>query len=289
MKIIDGEKLAEKAKDEIVAKLTSTDKSVLNNGRRPSLAIILVGEREDSQLYVSLKEKEAKKVGVDTHLYKFEQEVDEKEIKETIKFLNNDQEIDAVLLQLPLPKKFNTDEIIKLIDPKKDVDCLHPDNLKTLSGACSHDILVPPLFQVVFKILESANYETGNKRVCIVANSPIFRKTLAKVFACRGAETEETGPDDKDLQDKTSQADILITAVGRKHFLKKEHIKKNALIIDIGIKREEGKVFGDVDFDDVKEKAGFITPVPGGVGPMTVAMALFNTVELYKRNKERKT
>lgn len=284
-KIIDGEKLAKKIKDEIVGQLIDIDKKILISGRRPNLAIVLIGGREDSHLYVSLKEKEAKKVGVDTHLYKFDEEAKEEDIRETIKFLNNDDEVDAILLQLPLPKKFNTDEIIRLINPKKDVDCLHPDNLEVLSKTCSYDFLMPPLFQVVFKILGSINYNINEKKVCLVANSETFKKNLSKVFSCKGALVEVADPDEDSLRDKTSRADILITAVGRKEFLKKEYIKENAIVIDIGITKKDKKVFGDVDFKECKKKASSITPVPGGVGPMTVAFALANTLELYKKNK----
>jgi len=284
-KIINGEKLAKNIKDEIVGQLVNIDKKILINGRRPSLAIILIGGREDSHLYVGLKEKEAKKIGVDTHLYKFDEEAGEEDIKETIKFLNNDDEVDAILLQLPLPKKFNTDEIIKLINPKKDVDCLHPDNLEVLSKTCSYDFLMPPLFQVVFEILRSIDCNINEKKVCLVANSETFKKNLSKALSCKKALVEAIGPDEDSLENKTSQADILITAVGRKEFFKKEHIKEGAIIIDIGITKKGGKVFGDVDFKECKKKASFITPVPGGVGPMTVAFALANTVELYKKNK----
>lgn len=287
-KVIDGEKLAESIKDETIAELINISSKALCNGQRPNLAIILVGAREDSKIYVGLKEKEAKKVGVDTHLYKFDEKVSEEEVKETIKFLNKDPDIDAILLQLPLPVGFNTAGIIELIDPKKDVDCLHPDNRKTLAEICSRKFPLPPLFQVVLKIAESLNYNISGKKACIVANSEIFREALAKVLECRGAQAETVSSDDKDLKTKTRLADILITAIGKKHLIKKEDIKEGALIVDIGIVKEGKKVFGDVDFEGVKAKAGFITPVPGGVGPMTVAIVLHNAIELYKTNKCKK-
>jgi len=281
MKIIDGKKLAEKIKDEVVAEIVN-----INNGdacavKRPGLAIVLIGKRADSEIYVALKEKEAKKCGIDTHTYKFSEEVEESEIKETIKFLNKDEEVNAILLQLPLPKKFDTDEIVKLIDPKKDVDGFHPKNLEKILNGCPGRDNLPPLIQVVLEIIDSVKVEIKDKDVCVLVNSDVFGDSLKKIFTCQGGKVDIVKIDE-DWKSKSKKADILITAIGKKQFIKKEDIKKDALIIDIGITNEDGKVYGDVDMEDVKDVAGFITPVPGGVGPMTIAFALKSALILFK-------
>lgn len=278
--IINGKKLAEQIKNSIVKEIAKL------KSERPNLAIILIGNREDSKLYVKIKEEEAKKVGIDTHLYRCPKNTTEQEVLEMIDCLNNDKLVNAILIQLPLPKNFDTDAIIRAIKPNKDVDGFHPDNLKSLFKTCDHYKIMPPVFKVVLKILESINCEIKNKKVCIVANSKIFSKSLSHVLECKQAKVNIASADEAGLRDKTSQADILITAIGKPKFIKKEIIKKDAVIIDIGIAKIKDKVCGDVDFEDVKEKAGYITPVPGGVGPLTIAMALRNTLELYKKRRE---
>lgn len=274
-KIINGKALAEKIKDSII-------KEIVKLKIRPNLAIILIGKREDSEIYVSLKEKEAKKIGIDTHLYKCPENITGHEILEIIKCLNNDELIDAILVQLPLPKSIDTDTIIKAISPAKDVDCFHPDNLKILFKACNHTNAAPPVFEAVLEMLKSINCDLKNKQTCIIANSDVFGKSLKHVLKCKGAKARVVRADDKNLTSKTVQADILITAIGKPKFIKKDMVKKNAVIIDIGITKKNKKVYGDVDFEDVKDKAGYISPVPGGVGPLTIAMAFKNTLELYK-------
>jgi methylenetetrahydrofolate dehydrogenase (NADP+) / methenyltetrahydrofolate cyclohydrolase len=275
-KIIDGKLLAEKIKDQVAKEIYEL------KGPRPNLAIILVGEREDSVLYVDLKEKEAKKVGIDTHIYRCPADISEQEIYATIDFLNKDETIDAILVQLPLPKGYDTDGIILAIDPKKDVDRFHPDNLEKLLSSCDNKSVMPPLLSVILEILTSIEYDTKDKNVCVIANSEVFGISVRKVLECIGSKVVVTSIDDKDLINKSSKADVLITAVGKTPFLKNNFIKKEAGVIDIGITKEGDKVYGDVDLEDVKEKAGFITPVPGGVGPMTIAMLFKGTLDLYK-------
>ena len=275
---INGKLIADKIKDKVAKEIFE-----LGGSKRPNLAIILVGNRDDSKLYVDLKEKEAKKVGIDTHVYRCADNTHEPEIFSMIDYLNKDKAIDAILVQLPLPKNYDTDGIILAIDPRKDVDRFHPDNLEKLLRTCNHREVMPPVFRVVIKILKEIKFDIKNKKVCVLANSDIFGKSLVNVLSCLGADAQTHKPDEKKLSEKTQEADVLITAVGKAQFIKKDMIKKGAIIIDIGISREQGKIYGDVDFDDVKEKAGFITPVPGGVGPMTIAMLFENVLELYKR------
>lgn len=277
MDIINGKELAEKIKDNIVKEILKI------KSRRPSLAIILIGEREDSKLYVSLKEQEAGKVGIDTSLYRCPENITESEVFEMIRFLNEDDSIDAILIQLPLPSGFDTDGIILAIDPAKDVDGFHPDNIQSIFAG--EKFIMPPVCGVVLEMLESIKYELSGKNVCVLANSDIFGRTLAKIIASKGASCELANPD-SEFVSKTKEADVLISAIGRPHFVKKEMIKQDAILIDVGITKTSEGVKGDIDFMDVDGKASFITPVPGGVGPMTIAMAFRNTLELYRKNKK---
>lgn len=293
VQLIDGRALAEKIKDGIVKEIAALDKLPAPDkkkpgliSQRPNLAIILVGDRPDSALYVNLKEREAKKVGIDTHVYRCAADIPEREIFDTIDFLNRDDLIDAILVQLPLPAGFDTDGIIRAIDPRKDVDRFHPANLEILFKTCEHEKVIPPVIKVVLEILKSINCDLRGKKVCAVYNSEIFGKSLVKVLECRGAKCEAAKVDESELKNKTIRADILITAVGKPKFITADFIKAEAVIIDIGITKDGGKVCGDVDFKSVKNKAAFLTPVPGGVGPMTIAMLFQNTLEIYKNRKK---
>ena len=285
--IIDGRTIAKKLRKKILEELGEL------KGRRPSLAIILVGDRDDSKLYVSLKEKEAGKIGIDTHVYKCEATTNKAQVFEMIEHLNGDEEIDAILVQLPLPKELNTNKIIQAIDPSKDVDRFHPKNLEMLLATCSHDhpflprrqevsVMLPPVHGTVLAMMRSIDYDLKNKQICIVANSEIFGRSMAKVLECKGARTTVVGPDDENLTKKTCCADVLITAVGRPKFIDEKMVKEGAVVIDVGITRAGKRVRGDVDFEKVKDKVSYITPVPGGVGPATVFMLLLNTVRLAK-------
>jgi len=284
-KIIDGKKLADKIKDNIVKEIVRLNggKEAKDTSRRPNLAIILIGDRDDSELYVNLKEKEAKKVGIDTHLYKCPKNITDQEVLEMVDCLNKDDAIDGILIQLPLPINLDTDAIMMAVDVKKDVDGFHPDNLEKLLKSCQADCVMPPVFGTVLEMLKSIKFNIKNKNICIVANSDIFGKSLGQILSCRGGKIVMANSNDKDLDKKTKKADLLITAIGKPGFIKKEMIKNNAVIIDVGITKQGKKVYGDVDFNDVKEKVSYITPVPGGVGPMTIAMALNNTLDLYRR------
>ena len=286
--IIDGKLLADKIKDNIVKEIVA-----INYGRekaawqRPNLAIILVGDRDDSRLYVDIKEREAKKVGIDTHIYKCGADTPEEEIFDMVNYLNKDELIDAILIQLPLPDGFDTDGLILAIDPNKDVDRFHPDNLKILFSTCRHDQVMPPVLAVVLEILKSIKYDLTGKSVCVVANSDIFGRSLAKVLECQGAKIILAKAGDNDLKNKTVQADILISAVGKKNLIIADMVKPGVVVIDIGISKKGKKLAGDLDFENVKKVASHITPVPGGVGPMTIAMLFKNTLELYKQRRKK--
>jgi methylenetetrahydrofolate dehydrogenase (NADP+)/methenyltetrahydrofolate cyclohydrolase len=281
VRLIDGKALAEKIKDDLIKEIIKL------KGEQPNLAIIIVGERADSALYVGLKEKEGEKVGIDIHTYKCSVDTSEREIFEMIKFLNADEKIDGILVQLPLPEGFDTDGIIMAIDPSKDLDGFHPNNLERLFNSCDHEQYIPPLIKVVLEIIKSINYDLQWKKVCIIANSDVFGRSLAWVLKCKNAHTDTTNLGDPFFAEKMNVADVVISAIGKPRFIKKDMIKEGAVLIDIGITKVENKVFGDVDYEDVKEKAGYITPVPGGVGPMTIAMTFKNALELYKRRHKK--
>lgn len=284
-KIINGKLLAEKIKDEIVKEIVKLNSGSMAAVKRPNLAIILIGEREDSKLYVSLKEKEAKKVGIDTNLYKCPADIGQKNLLDLINSLNRNDLIDAILVQLPLPDGFDTDTIILALDPKKDVDGFHPDNLEILFKTCNHDHIIPPVFMAILEILKLIDFDLAGKQACIISNSKIFGQSLARVLECRQAKAQVVHAADTDLKNKTVQVDLLITAIGKPKFIKKDMVKKGAIVIDIGICKQDEKICGDVDFKDVKERVKYITPVPGGVGPLTIAMAFKNTLELYKKRR----
>lgn len=276
MQIITGKKIAEKINNEVLDELRN------NPEMKPGLAIVLVGDRKDSEIYVRLKEKKAKELGIKARLLEFSAESEEQDILDRIEELNRDENTHAILVQLPLPRKFDTNKIIKAIDPKKDVDRFHPENLKILLSTCNHGNVIPPVFQVVLEVLKEIDCEIKNKKITIVSNSEIFGKSLGKILSCREGRVENVFPDDEDLIKKTSQADILITAVGKAGLIKKDMIKKETIVIDIGITQKDKKVLGDVDFEDVKNKVSYITPVPGGVGPITVAVLMKNILKLVK-------
>lgn len=260
---IDGRKIAEKIKNEIAAEIFAFQ------GVRPNLAIILVGSREDSRLYVSLKEREAKKVGIDTHLYELNENVPEAELLEVIKFLNEDNLIDGILIQLPLPEKFNADYIIAAIDPLKDVDGFHPQH---------PDYIISPVLASITACLKEVKFHAADKQACVLYNSDVFGISVKELLEKEGFKVS--------LRDDSGQADVLVSALGKPQFIKKEMIKEGAVIIDIGITKVDDKIFGDADYDDIKERASFITPVPGGIGPMTIAFLFKNVLVVHKNRKK---
>lgn len=272
MKLIDGKILAEKIKDQIALEIVSF------GDKRPNLAIILVGDRPDSTLYVNLKEKQAKEVGIDTHLYRCAEIISQDELLATINFLNNDPEVDAILVQLPLPNHLNTNIIVNAINPDKDIDGFTKENRRRLMSEAKETGFMPPVYGVILAMLESISCELKNKKVNLIVNSDIFEDNLEEVLRLQGAE----------IIANTKAADIVITAQGKAKSLTADMIKDDAVIIDIGISHQDGKVVGDVDALSMKDKSGYLTPVPGGVGPMTIAMAFWNTLIAFKQRHQVK-
>ncbi len=284
MEIINGKKIAEKNKKEIVK---SVCKIIKEGGRRPSLAVILLGEREDSKLYVSLKEKTAKEVGIDTSIYLIDENEHEKNIIKAIDFLNKDENIDGILVQLPLPNKFNTDKILQSIKKEKDVDGFNNSLEKKLYS---------PVLLAVKQILDDIKVDMSGKKAFLFYNSEIFKEEMdgflkkqkIKFNSISSKELDILGKDEKSLiklKKKVKDSDILITALGRANFIDHGFLKDGMLVIDIGITKTGKKVCGDVDFSDSKKVIGRITPVPGGVGPITVVCLLKNVVQAYFDNK----
>jgi len=262
VKKIDGQAIAEKFKDEIARQIYEF------NGPRPNLAIILVGERPDSKLYVSLKQKEGVKVGIDTHLYELSEEASEERLLETINFLNKDELIDGILVQLPLPSQINTNKIIAAINPEKDADGFHEQHPY---------YVMSPVLASILACLEEIKFDFKNKTACILYNSEIFGSSVKKILEERGVKVIS--------KDELEKADLIVSALGQPRFIKKEMIKDKVVLIDIGITKVEDRVFGDVDYEDVKNKASYITPVPGGIGPMTIAFLFKNVLEIFKAKK----
>ena len=277
VRIIDGKKIAEEI-------LLDLRKKIIESKKIPGLAVILIGDDPASKLYVRNKEKACHKIGINCSTYLCNKDccphASENEIIEMIKFLNNDNQISGIIVQLPLPKKFDTNKIISAIDPKKDVDGFHPKNLeKMLKG--NFDIM-PPLIGAIIQALASEDINLKNKQVIIISNSEIFAPAISKKLQDLGCITKVVSNNDKDLKTKTTKADILISIIGQPQFINKEMIKKDAVLIDAGITMVGKKFKGDIDFESVKKKALCITPTPGGIGPLTVAMLLKNIYLLAK-------
>ena len=278
--------MAEVIKDEIVKEILELNKD--NNNclnRRPNLAIILVGDNAGSNLYVEKTAGTAKLVGIDTHVYKCDEDSGQTKLLEMIDFLNNDKEIDAIMVQLPLPKDrdYDVDGVIARVKPEKDVDRFHPANIKPVKDTCDSGLILPPVFSTILEMFKSIDLDLEDKIITIVSKSEVFGGSLAKTFSCRGASALAVKPDVEDLAERTLEADILIPVIGKPGLITGSMIKEDAIIIDVGITRDMGAVKGDVDRESCQERAAYISPVPGGVGPMTVAMTLKNTLELYKR------
>lgn len=289
VKLLQGQKISEKILNNLKLKI--------NRGKiRPTLAVILVGSDKASRIYVTLKEKAAEKIGIKFSLHKFKELAAQTEIIKKIKKLNNDQKISGLIVQLPLPGKFNAQKIIDAIDPQKDADGFHPQNIKLfLKGkgevparnASRSDTGGFPVFpKAIMRILEFSQVSLKNKKALVIANSQIFGETMKAALKQENIKADYIlAKDLKNSLSKIKNADILITAVGKPNLIKSEMIKKGALIVDGGITKKGKKVLGDVDFASVKNKAAYLTPVPGGVGPVTIACLLENVYLLSKNAK----
>ena len=276
--LINGHELAREVKDSIANFVYNLQ------GPRPNLAIVLVGNRPDSELYIQLKQQEAKKVGIDTHLYRCPENITEQECLTLISFLNDDPLIDGILVQLPLPDHLQTDTIVNTIKPDKDIDGFTVINLQKLLND-DPSAIIPPVFGVVLKIIIEQQVDLTNKQVVILGNSPIFSDNLARLLQKQGAIVNIFHQVNPTANQAIKKANILISALGQPLIVKPKQLPENYLIIDIGITKKNHKVYGDVDLKAINPTiSGWATPVPGGVGPLTIAMALYNTVLLYQQH-----
>ncbi|ACN98777.1 bifunctional protein fold protein [Sulfurihydrogenibium azorense Az-Fu1] len=281
MILLNGKELAEKIKNQIKQEL----QEFLNKGyRRPTLAVILVGENPASQIYVNKKIKDCQSVGINSKPFFLPENITQIELLDLIGQLNGDEEVDGILVQLPLPSHINTLEIIEAINPKKDVDGFHPLNVGKLATG-RNDGIIPCTPYGIMKLLEYYNIDTFGKDVVVVGASNIVGKPMSLLFLKDEKSTVTIcHKNTKDLKSHTLKADILVVAVGKPKLITADMVKEGAVVIDVGINRVDGKIVGDVDFENVSKKVSAITPVPGGVGPMTVAMLLYNTFQAYKNN-----
>ena len=242
----------------------------------------MVGEDPASKIYVKNKEKFAKEVGINSEVIKYPENVEEKTVLEKIKQLNNNKSISGILVQLPLPKHIQKRKVIETILPEKDVDGFHPVNVGNLSSGYDSSIPCTPLG--CYLLLKETEKNLNGKHAVIIGRSNLNGKPMMQLLLKENCTVTITHSKTKDLKSECIRADIIIAAVGRPKLVKKDWVKKGAIIIDVGINKTDKGIVGDVDFDEVSKVAKAITPVPGGVGPMTIACLLSNTVECFKRS-----
>lgn len=278
-KIIDGKECSKRLKEKL-------RKEIKSFNTKPHLVDIQIGNDEASNIYINSKKNAALNLGMDfTHIH-FEDGTSENIIINKIKELNNDDNINGILLQLPLPSGYDEKKLINYISPDKDVDGLTELNIGRLF--LNKEGLISCTPKGVMELLKYKNISVKGKHVVIVGRSNLVGKPLIELFLRENATVTVCHSKTGNLSNYTKQADILVVAVGKKHLINKEMIKDNSIIIDVGINRENGKIYGDVNFEDVVNKVKYITPVPGGVGPMTIAILLNNVVYSYKKQKNIK-
>ena len=277
--IIDGNKIAQEIRNEVRLKTLELRRQT---GIIPGLAVILVGDDPASQVYVGRKSKACAEVGFLSREYKLPAETEEKKLLKIIKKLNKDDQIHGILVQLPLPGHISTENIIAAIDPDKDVDGFHPYNVGGLMTGTP--LFVPCTPRGIMELIARSGIDLKGKEAVVVGRSNIVGKPMAMLLLAQHATVTMCHSRTGDLPAVTRRADVLIAAVGKPHMIKADMVKEGAVVIDVGVNRlENGKLAGDVAFDDVAPKASFITPVPGGVGPMTIAMLMRNTLDSAAR------
>ena len=275
--IIDGKKEAALLREEIKKEITLLkDKT----NRVPGLTVILIGDFAPSQIYVRNKEKNSKEVGINSSIIKYSKDVTEEEVLKKIKELNSDKDVSGILVQLPLPDQIDKEKIINSIDPSKDVDGFNPINVGNL--ASGYNAIVPCTPLGCLLLLKKIEKNLSGKHAVIIGRSNLNGKPMAQLLLKENCTVVITHSKTKNLKEECSKADILIAAVGVANLVKKDWVKDGSIIIDVGINKQGDKIVGDVSFEEVKDKVKEITPVPGGVGPMTIACLLKNTLECFK-------
>ena len=276
--IIDGKKIAEtlrqKLKKEII-EIKSSFKSV------PGLTVILIGEDPASKIYVRNKEKFSKEIGINSEVIKYPENIEEKEVLSKIIELNKNKKVSGILVQLPLPKHINKQKVIETILPEKDVDGFHPINAGNLSSGYDSKIPCTPLGCLI--LLKEVEKNLSGKHAVVIGRSNLNGKPMAQLLLKENCTVTITHSKTKDLKSQCNKADIIIAAFGKPKLVKGDWVKKNAIVIDVGINKTSDGIVGYIDFNEVSKVARAVTPVPGGVGPMTIACLLRNTVECFKR------
>lgn len=272
--ILDGKlvsaKIREKIKEELVTFNT-----------KPKLVDIQIGNNSSSDIYIKTKEKACLEIGIDFECVRFDESANESDIINKIKELNDDKSINGVLIQSPIPNKFSLNKLVNIIDPSKDVDGLTDINVGRLVN--DNEGLIPCTPFGIMQLLNYYNIDVASKNVVIVGRSNLVGKPLYNLLLNKNATVTICHSLTNNLSDFTSKADILVVAAGHKHLITSDMVKDGVVVIDVGINRIDGIIYGDVDFNGIASKASFITPVPGGVGPMTVTMLLYNVVKSYKK------
>ena len=280
--IIDGKELAKKTRQNLKIECDE----LKSKGITPKLAVIMVGDNPASKVYVRNKSKACQEVGVEYEEYLLDSNITQKELIDLIKKLNNDKNINGILLQSPIPKHLDINEAFRTIDYHKDVDGFHPMNVGKLT--LGQDTFVSCTPYGVMRMFEEYNIDLCGKNVVILGRSNIVGKPLTQCCLNKNATITVCHSKTQNTKKITKEADIVISAIGKAKFITEDMIKEGAIVIDVGINRDEnGKIVGDVDFENVKQKASYITPVPGGVGPMTVAMLINNVIKAAKNQNEK--
>ena len=282
--LLDGKSLSESIREEIK---TYVERITSRGYREPSLAVVLVGDDPASLIYVKNKRKACERVGIKSLFYHLPQNTKVPELLDLIASLNSDESVDGILVQLPLPQHIPQEEVILSISPKKDVDGFHPENMGKLVARIEGGF-IPCTPLGIDLLLKHYNIDLKGKNVVIVGAGFIVGRPLALLMLWRDATVCVCHIHTKDITQYTKKADILISATGVPHLIKRDMVKEGAVVVDVGISKVGEKVLGDVDFEGVKDKVYAITPVPGGVGPMTVTALLLNTLQAYRQNMNLK-
>ena len=281
MEILDGKKLS----NEIIEELKVRCDELKEKGIKPKFAVIMVGNDKASQIYVKNKRKACERIGIECVECFLDENIQQKELIDKIKELNSDNTIHGILLQSPIPKHLNINEAFETISPKKDVDGFNPTNVGKLCLNQNTFVSCTPFG--IIKLLDKYGIDLAGKKVTIIGRSNIVGKPLIQCFLNKNATVTICHSKTDDIKEHTKDADIVVVAIGKPKFLKENMVKKNSVIIDVGINRDDnGKIIGDVDFENVSKKSSYITPVPGGVGQMTVAELGCNVYKAYKLRRK---
>ena len=278
--IIDGKKTSKLLREKLKEKVSKL-KSVYNTV--PGLTVILVGEDPPSKIYVKNKEKSAIEVGINSEVIRYPDNIEEKVVLNKIKELNQNEKVSGILVQLPLPKHIDKRKVIETIDPKKDVDGFHPVNVGNLSSGYDSTIPCTPLG--CYLLIKDTEKNLNGKHAVIIGRSNLNGKPMTQLLLKENCTVTITHSKTKDLKAECKRADIIVAAVGRAKLVKADWVKKDAIVIDVGINKTDSGLVGDVDFNEVSKVAKAVTPVPGGVGPMTIACLLSNTIECFKKSR----